>query len=399
VDKPDLGIDYQMFIRTTAIDKLKEMTARKRVVQGGTSAGKTFGILPILINTALNKPNREISIVSESVPHLRRGVIKDFLKIMMWTNRYTDSQFNKTLLTYNFKNGSFIEFFSVDQPDKLRGARREILYVNEANNIDFESYYQLAIRTSDTIWLDYNPTSDFWVHQEVLTEPDSEKIILTYKDNEALPDTIKNEIELNKEKAKTSNYWANWWQVYGLGETGSLQGVVFDNYSLIDNLPEEVKLLGYGADWGFTNDPTTVIGIYKWNGQYIFHEIIYQKGLVNSEIANLLKVNGVDRSHWIYADSAEPKTISDISSYGFKIRGADKGKDSIIFGIALMQDSKFLVTKQSTNLIKELRNYTWDTDKDGKQVNKPIDAFNHCIDAIRYFVSMQNKNSGKYNLG
>jgi phage terminase large subunit len=386
------------FKRTTAINKLVKMKARKRVVQGGTSAGKTFGILPLLINTALTKPNREISVVSESIPHLRRGVIKDFLKIMVWTNRYLDSQFNKSLLTYTFNNGSFIEFFSVDQPDKLRGARREILYINEANNIDFESYYQLAIRTSDTIWLDYNPTSEFWVHNEVLTEPDSELIILNYLDNEALPETIRNEIELNREKAKHSDYWANWWRVYGLGETGNLQGVVFNNYSLIDNLPEEAKLLGYGADWGFTNDPTTLIGIYKWNGQYIFDEIVYQKGLVNSEIANLFKTKNVTKVHYIYADSAEPKTIQDIANYGYRIKGADKGKDSVMFGISLMQEQKFLVTKQSTNLIKELRSYIWDTDRSGKQVNKPIDAFNHCIDAIRYYFTSLNKNYGKYDI-
>ena len=186
--------------------------------------------------------------------------------------------------------------------------------------------------------------------------------------------------------------------MYGLGETGNLQGVVFNNYSLIDNLPEEAKLLGYGADWGFTNDPTTLIGIYQWNGQYIFDEIVYQKGLVNSEIANLFKSKNVSKVHYIYADSAEPKTIQDIANYGFRIKGADKGKDSVMFGISLMQEHKFIVTKQSTNLIKELRSYVWDTDKSGKQVNKPIDAFNHCIDAIRYYFTSLNKNYGKYDI-
>lgn len=374
------------------------MTARKRVVQGGTSAGKTFGILPLLINTALNKPNQEISVVSESIPHLRRGALKDFLKIMVWTNRYTDEQFNKSLLTYTFKNGSFIEFFSVDQPDKLRGARRTVLYINEANNVDFESYYQLAIRTSGTIWLDFNPTSEFWAHTEVLQDTDSEKLILNYLDNEALSETIRHEIELNREKAKTNDYWANWWKVYGLGEMGNLIGAVFNNWATLDNLPDEAKLLGYGADWGFTNDPTTLIGIYQWNGQYIFDEMVYVKGLVNSEIANLFKSKNVTKVHYIYADSAEPKTIADIATYGFRIKGADKGKDSVMFGISLMQEHRFLVTKQSTNLIKELRNYIWDTDKTGKQINKPIDNYNHCIDAIRYYFTSLNKNYGKYDV-
>jgi phage terminase large subunit len=374
------------------------MTSRKRIVQGGTSAGKTFGILPLLINSALTTPNSEISVVSESIPHLRRGCIKDFLKIMMWTNRYIDDNWNKSLLTYTFTNGSYIEFFSVEQPDKLRGARRQVLYINEANNIDFESYYQLAIRTSGNIWIDFNPTSEFWAHTEVLEEPDSQRLILTYKDNEALPDTIRNEIELNKKKAEHSNYWANWWKVYGLGEIGNLQGVVFSNYSLIDHLPEEAKLLGYGADWGFTNDPTTLIAVYQYNGQYIYDEVMYEKGLVNSEIANRFKTKGVSKAHYIYADSAEPKTIQDIASYGYRIKGAEKGKDSIIHGIGLLQEGHFMVTKQSTNLIKELRNYVWDTDKSGNQINRPIDGWDHCIDAVRYYIISQRKNSGKYDL-
>lgn len=375
------------------------MTARKKVVQGGTSASKTFGILAILIDRAIKTKGLEISVVSESIPHLRRGAIKDFLKIMVWTNRFSDDQWNKSLLTYTFKNGSYIEFFSVDQPDKLRGARRKVLYCNEANNIDFESYYQLAIRTSGDIWIDFNPTFEFWAHTEVLLEPDSEKIVLNYLDNEALPETLVKEIEMNREKAKHSEYWANWWRVYGLGEIGNLMGAVFSDWTAIDELPKEAQLIAYGSDWGFTNDPTTLIGIYKWNGQYIFDEIVYQKGMVNSEIAALFKAKGVNKSTVIYADSAEPKTIKDIGDYGFRIKGADKGKDSVMFGISLMQEHRFLVTKRSTNLIKELRAYCWDTDKAGKQVNKPIDAFNHCIDAIRYYFTTLNKNYGKYSLG
>uniref|UniRef100_UPI004048C9C6 terminase large subunit domain-containing protein n=1 Tax=Yoonia sp. TaxID=2212373 RepID=UPI004048C9C6 len=183
------------FIRTTAINKIRKLTARKKVIQGGTSAGKTFGILPVLIDLATKTDRLEISVVSESIPHLRRGAMKDFIKIMMETGRYLDSRWNRSLLTYNFGNGSYIEFFSADQEGRLRGARRNVLYVNEANNIPFDAYHQLAIRTSGDIYLDFNPTSQFWAHTEVLPDSDSELLVLNYLDNEALPETIRHDIE------------------------------------------------------------------------------------------------------------------------------------------------------------------------------------------------------------
>ena len=223
------------FIVTTALKKLLRLKKRIKVVRGGTSASKTFSILPILVDRAIKTPNLEISVVSESIPHLRRGALKDFLKIMMSLGRYNDSQFNKSTLKYTFGNNSYIEFFSVDQPDKLRGARRNVLYVNECNNVDFDSYYQLAIRTSGEIWLDYNPSSTFWVDREIIGSDDVDFITLTYLDNEALPETIIKEIESAKEKAKTSSYWANWWQVYGLGQTGSLEGVCIPDWQEIDS--------------------------------------------------------------------------------------------------------------------------------------------------------------------
>lgn len=368
-----------MFKRTTSINKILSLKRRIKIIQGGTSAGKTFGILPILIDKCTKEKGLEVSVVAETIPHLRRGALKDFLKIMRWTNRYFDDRFNKTLLRYEFANGSSIEFFSADDASKLRGARRDILYINECNNVTFESYNELAIRTKREVYLDFNPANEFWVHKELKDEPDTDFIILTYKDNEALDESIVTQIEKNRDKAATSSYWANWWRVYGLGEVGSLEGVVFNNWKEIDTIPNEAKLIGIGLDFGYTNDPTAAIEIYNYNGTRILNELVYRTGMVNSDIAKILPASVV-----IYADSSEPKSIEEIKRYGKTIKGVTKGKDSINYGIDVMQRQEYLVTKSSTNLIKELRSYCWDVDKQGVRMNKPIDHFNHAIDALRY---------------
>lgn len=385
-----------MFQATTAIRKLSKLDKRIKVVRGGTSAGKTFGILPILASKAAKYSGMEISVVAESVPHLRRGALKDFLKIMAETGRLKAHQFNKTTLKYTFENGSYIEFFSADQPDRLRGARRTTLYVNECNNISFDAYHQLSIRTSEDIWLDYNPVSTFWVDNELIGQPNVDFITLTYKDNEALPETIVKDIESAKQKAKTSSYWANWWKVYGLGQIGSLEGVCIPDWRELEMLPNEARLLCHGLDFGYTNDPTSLVSLYKWNNAYIFDEVIYQKKLLNSDISNLLNTHDV--SGMIYADSAEPKSIAELNHYRHRVYPVSKGRDSIVYGINLINQSEIYVTARSKNLIKELSNYIWMKDKEGNTLNKPIDAFNHAIDAARYALTSQleNPNRGKY---
>ena len=373
-----------LFQHTTAIKRIRRMTARKKVIQGGTSAGKTYAIIAVLIHIAA-KSKTEISVVSESIPHLRRGAMKDFGKVMQWTNRWRDEGWNKTLLTYTFANGSTIEFFSADQEAKLRGARRQVLYINEANNIEFEAYHQLAIRTSEAIYIDFNPVSEFWAHTEVLAEQDSELIVLTYRDNEALPATIRDDIEAAQVKAATSTYWANWWKVYGLGEVGSLQGVVFDDWQQVEGIDfAGDKLVAIGLDWGYTNDPTAVVAVYKRGGAILLHELIYQNGLTNQDIADHLRKLGIVRSWPIIADSAEPKSIEEVHRLGFNIHPATKGADSIRNSIDILKRQPLLVTRESTNLIKELRNYTWDTDRTGASLGVPIDRYNHAIDAVRY---------------
>ena len=383
-----------MLVQTTAQSKISKLKKRIRIVQGGTSSSKTFTILPFLIHYAADKPNSEISVVAESIPHLKRGALKDFLKIMDWVGNFNPNNFNKSNLTYKFSNGSYIEFFSADQPDKLRGARRDILFINECNNVSFESYQQLAIRTKKFIYLDYNPTNEFWVHTELMNEATSDFIILTYKDNEALDPAIVKEIEKAKVKAETSSYWENWWKVYGLGQIGTLEGVIFNNWQQIDVLPNDARLLGYGVDFGYSNDPTAIVEVYKWNDKRIINEICYQKELSNSQIAKFIKTQ-----EDCYCDSAEPKSIAELRAFGINARAVRKGSDSINFGIQVMQEQEYLVTKQSTNLINELRKYAWDKDKKtGATLNKPIDMFNHAIDAFRYheMESIGTPNKGNY---
>ena len=385
-----------MFKRTTSINKILSLNGRIKIIQGGTSAGKTFGILPILIDKCAKEKGLEVSVVAETIPHLRRGALKDFLKIMRWTNRYFDDRFNKTLLRYEFANGSSMEFFSADDASKLRGARRDILYINECNNVTFEAYNELSIRTKREVFLDFNPANEFWVHKELKDEPDTDFIILTYKDNEALDESIVTQIEKNRDKAVTSSYWANWWRVYGLGQVGSLEGVVFNNWKEIDTIPKEAKLIGIGLDFGYTNDPTAAIEIYNYNGTRIVNELVYRTGMVNSDIAKILPSGVI-----IYADSSEPKSIEEIRRQGKTIKGVTKGADSINYGIDVMQRQDYLVTKQSTNLIKELRSYCWDTDKQGQRMRRPIDHYNHAIDALRYHEMEAlglKSNYGQYNI-
>lgn len=386
---------------TTALKKLLRLKGRKKVIQGGTSASKTYSILTILINKAITEDGQEISVVSESLPHLKRGCIRDFLKIMMALERFDANKWNKTTFTYTFSNNSYIEFFSADSESKLRGARRKTLYVNECNNIPFEAYQQLAIRTSGDIWLDYNPSASFWAITEVKEEEDTDFIILTYKDNEGLPQSIVDELEATRKKAETSEYWANWCDVYLDGNVGSLQGACIKDWKQIDILPMEAKLLGVGVDFGYSNDETAIVNMYKYNDAYIYDEVAYKKGLLNGDIYTILKEEHLS-NELIYADSSEPKSIAELNRLigSNNVLPVKKGRDSIVNGIALINQQKVYVTKRSTNIIRELRNYTWMRDKEGNTINRPIDKYNHSIDALRYITTMiiENPHTGTYNI-
>lgn len=388
---------------TTAAKKLLKLKKKIKVVPGGTSAGKTYNILPILFSKAAKTPNLSISVVSETMPHIRKGAMRDFLNVLESTERFNPKFWHKTNSTYTLANGSFIEFFSLENEGKARGPRRDILYVNEANLIKFELFYQMLIRTKKEIWIDFNPSEKFWAHDELENHPDAEWLTLTYKDNEALDASIVREIELNKEKAYfdlskpkegsniKSEYWHNWWQVYGLGLTGQTLETIFPNWSQIDNIPKDAIYQGTGLDFGFSHDPTAIVDMYLYNGKKLFHEVVSKTGMGINETVEHLK------GKHVIADRSNPLLIKEIKNRGVNIKAYDAtdGKGAISYGIEVLQSDEFLVTSESLNLIKELRRYVWERDKNGELTGSPAGE-DHCIDAMRYIGSTGSK---KVNYG
>lgn len=377
-----------MYSATTATKKVMSLRKRIRAIQGGTSASKTISILLYLIHLAQSDKKPTLtSVVSESFPHLRRGVMRDFLSIMEAHNYFKEASWDKTNSIYTFETGSKIEFFSADQPSKVRGPRRDRLFLNECNNIPYEAFDQLEVRTKDFIFLDWNPTNEFWFYEQVKNRNDVEHIILTYKDNEALSKEIVDSIEQRKDRK-------GWWDVYGLGLLGEVEGKIYKDWEVIDEISHYARLERYGLDFGYSNDPSSIVAIYYHNGGYILDEVLFQKGLSNKQIADVL--NNQPKS-LVIADSAEPKSIDEIKSYGVNILPAEKGADSVAHGIQMVQDQRISVTKRSVNIIKEYRNYLWKTDKDGKILNVPEHTFSHSMDAIRYgLVSIVKK--PKFNM-
>jgi phage terminase large subunit len=384
-----------MIRQTTALRKIAALRKKIRIIRGGQGAGKTIAILILLINHASSKPDREILIISAELTKMRLTVIKDFVKIMKMLGLFDERRFIAGTLN-RFPNGSFMKFIGLDKQDVGKGLRCDVAYFNEVNKCDAESYRQVASRAGK-VYADYNPDAEFFIDRDVIGREDCDFIQLTFEDNEELAQAERDEI-LNYHKlgyhadgTVKNSYWANIWKVYGLGEVGSLHGVVFTNWSVIETLPPDAKRIGFGVDFGYTNDPTTIVAAYEWNGQRIYDEVTYQTGLLNGDIAAILKANGFTRSDAGWADSADPKSIDEVNRYGFAIKPVAKGPDSIAFGIGIMQEQPFMVTKRSVNGIKELNAYCWDTDKEGNTMNRPIDAHNHFIDAARYFEMMRGK--------
>lgn len=370
------------------------MTKRIRAVPGGTSASKTVSIDLVLTDLAQTDRTPTLtSIVSESLPHLKRGAMRDFLNIIREHKYYKDSRWNKSDLTYHFETGSMIEFFSADMPSKVRGPRRDRLFLNEANNLPFETFEQLEVRTKEFVFMDWNPTNEFWYYTDVKgVRDDVEEQVLTYLDNEALDPNIIRSIELRKSRK-------SWWNVYGLGQLGEVAGRIYTGWQVIDEIPHEARLVARWLDFGYTNDPSSIGDVYYYNGGYIVDELLYQKGMLNKQLADFL-LNQESPNTLVIADSAEPKSIDEISGYGVNIIGVSKkrGESStdtfVKWSISKVQDQRISMTKRSINTIKEYRNYLWLEDKNGKILNEedPMCA-NHSMSGIRYvFASISNTN-------
>lgn len=365
-----------MFILTTATKRLMKLRKRIKGIAGGASAGKTISIIQILMDKAQSDTTPTLtSITSESMPHLKRGAMRDFLNIMEKHGYFQASRWNKSDFTYTFETGSKIEFFSLDMPHKVRGPRRQRLFINEANNIPYETFDQLEIRTDQEVWLDWNPTNEFWFYTDILNKREDVNFdILTYKDNEGLQPSIIESIERRKNNK-------NWWLVYGMGQLGEVESRIYKDWAIIDEIPHEARLERYGLDFGYTNDETALVAIYKFNDGWIIDELLYSTQLTNPKIASFLL--NLPKA-LVIADSAEPKSIAEIAAHGIMITGARKGKDSVLYGTQFVQDQKISLTKNSINTIREYRNYLWMTDNNGKIINEPIGIMDHSMSAIRY---------------
>jgi len=347
--------------------------------EGGTRSGKTHSLLTVLYHI-VNARGGLASVVSETFPHLRKGAIRDYQRILESQGAWNEKLWNKTDSTHTIAEKRMLEFFSADNSDKVHGPERDYLFVNEGQNISWEIVRHLFVRTRKTIFIDFNPTREFWAHIELKNDPKTLWIHSTYLDNPFLTPEQIVEIERNKTN-KT------WWKIYGEGIIAESEGSIYKDWQIIDEIPHEARLERYGIDFGYSNDPTAIVAVYKYNGGLILDEITYQKGLLNSQIADILKNQ---TQALIVADSAEPKSIDEIKSYGVSILPSNKGQGSVNQGIQKVQTQRISVTKRSINIIKEYRNYLWETDKEGNIINTPSPVFNHSMDAVRYAVESLN---------
>ena len=380
----------QATIKTTNVfHKAYKSSTRITCLQGGTRSSKTYSLCQLFIVKALNETGKVFTICRKTLPALKGTAYRDVLELLKELGLYLEENHNKSELSYAL-NGNLIEFISVDQPQKIRGRKRDYLWLNEANEFNYEDYQQLILRTTDKVYLDYNPSDPYsWIYDKVITRDDCTFIKSTYKANPFLDkDTI---AEIERLKDLDPDYW----RVYGLGEIGSIQTMIFRNFQLVDEV--QGRLVGYGLDFGFTNSPSALVAVYQSDDNLYIKEMLYEKRLTNTDLANKLKEFRIDRQSEIIADSAEPKSIEEVYRSGFNIKAARKGA-GIHLGIDIMRRYKLHITKDSLNAIKEFRGYKWATDKNGDVLNTPVKVNDHLIDATRYLClnKLSVNHSGKY---
>lgn len=360
------------------------------VNQGGTSSGKTYAIMQNLFLHAIEEPNQVITVVGQDIPNLKVGALRDAETIVASSEVLQSyiNNYNKSDRLFTFFNSSIIEFKSYDDWQDAKSGKRDYLFLNEVNGIAKPIFDELYLRTKRKTYLDYNPNTEFWVHTDLIGKENVSLIISDHRHNTFLDEKIHNKIEAIEDPEL--------WKVYARGLTGKLEGVIFRDYNIVPNISLDAKLIGYGLDFGFTNDPTALIAMYNQNGEIVLDELIYEKRLLNVDISNRMKELNV--SGTIIADSAEPKSIAELQSYGWFVEAAKKGPDSIRQSINVLKRYKINVTQSSHNLKKELNAYKWKQSKEGKLENVPVDFMNHAIDATRYICLnlLDNVSKGKY---
>jgi len=382
--------DTKVISRTySALQKAKPYI----IQQGGTNSGKTFGVLYAMLSYFLYevKAAQVVSIVSQNYPHLRKGVIRDLETIIRECNLFDIVEHNKSAHFFKLPNGTILEYFSVDKEDKALGAKRDYLFINECNAINYDIIFQLFIRTRKTVILDFNPKSQFWLHDKLLPTLKASEYVYTrttYKDNPALSDKEKQRIESIQDDYKRD--------VYVLGITGRLEGLIFD-YTIIDEMPKDLQRQGYGLDFGFNPDPTALIEAGVKDGNLYVNELIYETELINRDLAKKMNALGVSKGVKIACDHSLSSIEELRKVYGFYTVKAKKGSGSIVHGIQLIKNYNLKVTKTSLNLINELNEYIWEV-RNGKPTGKPSEGLDHAIDALRYYISINTAKKPKQQI-
>ena len=367
------------------------------VHQGGSSSGKTYGILQYLFSVGAANPNEIITVVGQDIPNLKVGAYRDAQNILddseALRDWYPAELHNKSNRSFRCVNGSLVEFNSYSDEQDAKSGKRQRLFVNEANGVPYEVFEQLRMRTTKQVIIDFNPSAEFWAHKKL---QEAHWVITSFRDNAFISPAVRERIlsyEPTKENIERGTADKYRWDVYGLGKVGRLEGLVLPNWER-GRFPDDYKWRIYGLDFGYTNDPTALVEIRLHRGNLHVKEHLYRSGLTNQDISREMERIGIDRNELIIADSAEPKSIEEINRMGWHIRGATKGKDSINQGIDILKRYKLIV--EGENIAKELNSYIWAKDRNGNLLNKPIDSFNHCIDAMRYAVSYKTRHEKSF---
>ena len=383
-------------INTSALYRQNfECAADVVVNQGGTSSGKTYAILQVLFSKAIAE-TCTITVVGQDIPNLKVGALRDAIDIHNADEAIKQQVtfYNRSDRVFTFKNGSIIEFNSYDNDQDAKSGKRDYLFINEANGIPHNIYEQLSLRTRKQVYIDYNPDASFWVHDKLIPLQSTHLIISDHRHNPFLSDKIREKIEALK------NNDIDLWKVYARGRTGRIEGLVLRKWFVTNEDFADKKLIGYGMDFGFSNDPSTLIEVRMQDGELWVKELIYDTAMTNTDISNRMETLNVSKGSLIVADSSEPKSIEELRRMRWTVDGVKKGSDSIMFGINLLKGYKINVHSSSKNLIKELEQYKWKVDRSGKSLNVPIDNYNHAIDALRYLImhKFSKKGYGKYKV-